>query len=57
MSPLALTPGSTFHVISDCGHLPPIEKPGILAALLQQLLDRRSESPIASVDIDFRAEA
>ena len=29
-----LTPGSTFHVIPDCGHLPPIEKPEALAELL-----------------------
>ncbi len=36
-----LTPGSTLHVISDCGHLPPIEKPQALAALLKQLLARR----------------
>ena len=36
----ALTPGSTIHVIPDCGHLPPIEKPTVLAALLRQLLER-----------------
>ncbi len=29
-----LTPGSTLHVIPDCGHLPPIEKPEALAELL-----------------------
>ena len=29
-----LTPGSDFHVIPDCGHLPPIEKPEALAAIL-----------------------
>jgi pimeloyl-ACP methyl ester carboxylesterase len=38
----ALTPGSTFHVIPDCGHLPPIEKPEITAALLKALLARHS---------------
>jgi pimeloyl-ACP methyl ester carboxylesterase len=38
----ALIPGSTLHVIPDCGHLPPIEKPEILAALLKALLARRS---------------
>jgi pimeloyl-ACP methyl ester carboxylesterase len=38
----ALTPGSTFHIIPDCGHLPPIEKPEIMAALLRELLARRS---------------
>jgi len=38
----ALTPGSIFHVIPDCGHLPPIEKPEIMAALLKELLARRS---------------
>ncbi len=38
----ALTPGSIFHIIPDCGHLPPIEKPDILAALLRTLLARRS---------------
>ena len=36
----ALTPGSTLHVIPDCGHLPPIEKPEIVADLLGKLLDR-----------------
>jgi pimeloyl-ACP methyl ester carboxylesterase len=30
-----LIPGSTLHVISDCGHLPPIEKPEALAAILR----------------------
>jgi pimeloyl-ACP methyl ester carboxylesterase len=33
-----LTPGSTFHVIPDCGHLPPIEKPAALAAILLGLV-------------------
>jgi pimeloyl-ACP methyl ester carboxylesterase len=36
-----LTPGSTLHVIPDCGHLPPIEKPEVLAALLNDLLEKR----------------
>ena len=36
-----LTPGSTLHVIPDCGHLPPIEQPEVLAALLKELLERR----------------
>lgn len=35
-----LTPGSTFHVIPECGHLPPIEKPEVMAVLLKELLDR-----------------
>jgi pimeloyl-ACP methyl ester carboxylesterase len=33
-----LTPNSTLHVIPDCGHLPPIEKPGIVADLLRGLV-------------------
>jgi pimeloyl-ACP methyl ester carboxylesterase len=33
-----LTPGSTLHVIPDCGHLPPIEKPAALAAILSGLM-------------------
>ena len=37
----SLTPGSTLHVIPDCGHLPPIEKPEVLAGLLSELLQRR----------------
>ncbi len=37
----ALTPGSTLHVIPDCGHLPPIEKPEVMAALLMALLQPR----------------
>ena len=36
-----LTLGSTLHVIPECGHLPPIEKPEALAALLNDLLERR----------------
>ena len=36
----ALIPGSTLHVIPECGHLPPIEKPEITAGLLGQLLGR-----------------
>jgi len=35
-----LTPGSTLHVIPGCGHLPPIEKPEAVAALLSELLQR-----------------
>jgi pimeloyl-ACP methyl ester carboxylesterase len=49
MTPVALSqeihtlaPGSTLHVIPDCGHLPPIEKPEIMATLLKALLARRS---------------
>jgi pimeloyl-ACP methyl ester carboxylesterase len=37
----ALVPGSTIHIIPDCGHLPPIEKPDIVATLLKALLARR----------------
>jgi pimeloyl-ACP methyl ester carboxylesterase len=33
-----LTPGSTLHIIPDCGHLPPIEKPAALAAILLELM-------------------
>jgi pimeloyl-ACP methyl ester carboxylesterase len=40
----ALAPESTFHVSPDCGHLPPIEKPKIMAALLNELLARRQVS-------------
>jgi pimeloyl-ACP methyl ester carboxylesterase len=36
----ALIPGSIFHIIPGCGHLPPIEKPKILADLLKELLAR-----------------
>jgi pimeloyl-ACP methyl ester carboxylesterase len=32
------TPHSTLHVIPDCGHLPPIETPGIVADLLRGLV-------------------
>lgn len=35
-----LTPGSTLQVIPDCGHLPPIERPEVMAALLKALLSR-----------------
>ena len=35
-----LTPGSTLSVIPECGHLPPIETPAALAALLLELLQR-----------------
>src|SRR5215469_8811051 len=27
--------GSAFHIITDCGHLPPIERPDAVAALLR----------------------
>ena len=36
----ALTPGSTLHVIPDCGHLPPIETPDAMAALLTKWMAR-----------------
>jgi len=35
-----LTPGSTLHVIPDCGHLPPIEAPEVVADVLRSLLSR-----------------
>jgi pimeloyl-ACP methyl ester carboxylesterase len=35
-----LVPGSTLQVISDCGHLAPIEKPTIVASALQELMSR-----------------
>ncbi len=38
----AAMPGSTLHVIPGCGHLPPIERPGVVAALLEELLERPS---------------
>lgn len=28
--------GATLHIIPDCGHLPPIEKPDALAALMRR---------------------
>ena len=33
-----LTPASTLHIIPDCGHLPPIEKPHAVADLLRKLM-------------------
>ena len=35
-----LTPSSTLEVVPDCGHLPPIERSDIAAALLVRLLQR-----------------
>ena len=35
-----LTPGSTLQVIPGCGHLPPIERPEVVATLLKTLLSR-----------------
>ena len=32
--------GSTLHIVQNCGHLPPIEKPREVAALLRELLAR-----------------
>ena len=47
MTPLPLSqaiheaiPRSELHVIPDCGHLPPIEAPKIVAGLLKALLAR-----------------
>ena len=37
-----LTPGSVLHVVPDCGHLPSIEKPEELAAILLGLLSTRA---------------
>ena len=39
----ALVPGSTLHLIPDCGHLPPIETPEIVAVLIKQLFERRDD--------------
>ena len=33
-----LIPGSTFQLINQSGHLPPIEKPKVMAAILAELL-------------------
>ena len=33
-------PGSTFHVVDDCGHLPPIERPEATASQLRGFLAR-----------------
>lgn len=38
------TPGSTFHLIPGCGHLPPIEKPDVMAVLLRELISRSPSS-------------
>lgn len=35
-----LAPGSTLHVIPNCGHLPPIERPDVVATLVRSLLER-----------------
>jgi pimeloyl-ACP methyl ester carboxylesterase len=32
--------GSTLHVSPDCGHLPPLERPGPTTALLRGWLER-----------------
>ena len=45
----ALTPGSTLHIIPNCGHLPTIEKPEIMAAFLKELLERSLELRPAAV--------
>ena len=42
----ALTPGSTLHVVRGCGHLPPIEKPEIMAALLREFAAQRPSTHI-----------
>jgi pimeloyl-ACP methyl ester carboxylesterase len=36
-----LAPRSTLHIIPDCGHLPPIEKPTVVADLLRELMGAR----------------
>jgi pimeloyl-ACP methyl ester carboxylesterase len=33
-----LTPGSTLHIIPECGHLPPMEKPAALAMILREVM-------------------
>ncbi len=45
MTPLSMSrelsdaiPGATLRVIPDCGHLPPVEKPRALAALMREWL-------------------
>ena len=40
-----LTPGSTLHIIPDCGHLPPIEKPQAMAAILKAWLEKSQRFP------------
>ena len=42
---VSLHPGSTLHIIPGCGHLPPIEKPTELAAILTRLLNTLEVEP------------
>ena len=39
-----LTPGSVLHIVPGCGHLPPIEKPAELAAILLGLMTGRQNA-------------
>ena len=47
MTPVAMSqeiadaiPGTEFRIVPDCGHMPPIEKPAELAALVEGWLTR-----------------
>lgn len=41
----ALIPASTIHVVADCGHLPPIEKPAIVADLFRRSMATFGDRP------------
>lgn len=37
-------PGATLRIIEDCGHLPPIEQPKIMAEMIHQILTQASDA-------------
>lgn len=39
-----LIPNSTLHIVEDCGHLPPIEQPEVMAEIIRSVLAVASRS-------------
>ncbi|HVX80706.1 MAG TPA: 3-oxoadipate enol-lactonase, partial [Devosiaceae bacterium] len=42
-------PGARFELIEDCGHLPSIEQPAVLAEIMRAFLSLLATEPVSHV--------